>query len=233
MYQILLCYNSTTFTATTVGATSWAWDFGSNATPQTANTAGPHTVSFTSAGAQNVSLTVGNNAGNDVLNQTVALDTTVDASFTYTASNEIVNFGGVTTGGTSYFWSFGDGTSSTAMFPGNHVYSTSGLFTVSLTVTNDCGSSTYSTVIDVIVTNVNNLTKDWNVNVFPNPSRGQFTVELDGVFGDVELSIMDITGKQIRNWNYSNIATGWKTSIDASELAKGIYILKVQSGEWY
>jgi len=144
-------------------------------------------------------LTVTNNAGNDLLSQTVNLDSTIDASFTYNASNEIVNFGGVTTGGSSYFWNFGDGTSSTAMFPGNHVYATSGLFTVSLTVTNDCGSASYSTVIDVIVTDVNNLTKDWNVNVFPNPSSGQFTVELDGIFGDVELSITDVAGKKVKS----------------------------------
>ena len=117
------------------------------------------------------------------------------------------------------------------MFPGNHVYNTSGLFTVSLTVTNTCGSSTSSANIEVIVSDVNNLTKDWNVNVFPNPTSGQFTVALDGIFGDVELSITDVAGKQIRAWNYSNIATGWKTAIDASELAKGIYILKVKSGD--
>jgi PKD repeat protein len=225
------CYNGTTFTSTTIGATSWSWDFGANATPQTANTAGPHTVTFSNASAQNVSLTVMNNAGNDVLSQTIAVDSTVDASFTFTTNNEIINFGGVNTGGTSYFWDFGDGTSSTAMFPGNHVYNTSGLFTVSLTVTNTCGSSTSSANIDVIVSDVNNLTKDWNVNVFPNPTSGQFTVALDGIFGDVELSITDVAGKQIRAWNYSNIATGWKTAIDASELAKGIYILKVKSGD--
>ena len=225
------CYDATTFTATSTGATSWAWNFGANATPQTANTAGPHIVSFSNANTQDVSLTVMNSIGNDVLNQTIALDSTAEASFTYTTNNEIINFGGVTPGATSYSWDFGDGTSSPAMFPGNHVYATSGLFTVSLTVTNPCGSATYSTVVSAIIADVNNFTKDWKVNLFPNPSSGQFTVELDGIFGDVELSIIDIAGKQIRTWNYSSIATGWKTTINASELAKGIYILKVKSDD--
>ena len=55
-----ICLNkSVTFTDTSVGAvTSWAWNFGAGATPATANTVGPHTVTYSTIGAKTVSLTV-------------------------------------------------------------------------------------------------------------------------------------------------------------------------------
>lgn len=55
-----ICLNqSVTFTDTSTGTlTSWAWNFGTGATPATANTVGPHTVTYSSGGAKTVSLTV-------------------------------------------------------------------------------------------------------------------------------------------------------------------------------
>ncbi len=52
-----------TFTDNSVLATSWAWNFGANATPATASTQGAHNVQYTTAGKKTVSLTLnGNNA---------------------------------------------------------------------------------------------------------------------------------------------------------------------------
>ncbi len=51
--------NSTTFTdASTCSATSWLWDFGAGASPATANTQGPHTVTYNTVGLKTVTLTV-------------------------------------------------------------------------------------------------------------------------------------------------------------------------------
>jgi PKD repeat protein len=53
--------NSTVFTdASTCGATSWAWSFGDGASPATANTKGPHVVTYNTAGLKTVILTVNN-----------------------------------------------------------------------------------------------------------------------------------------------------------------------------
>ncbi len=49
--------NNYTFTDLSVGATSWAWDFGPGAIPATANTAGPHVVNYSSAGTKTAVLT--------------------------------------------------------------------------------------------------------------------------------------------------------------------------------
>ncbi|MCO5266092.1 MAG: PKD domain-containing protein [Lentimicrobium sp.] len=48
----------------TCNATSWLWDFGADASPQTATTQGPHMVTYSSAGPKTISLTVNGNNTN-------------------------------------------------------------------------------------------------------------------------------------------------------------------------
>jgi photosystem II stability/assembly factor-like uncharacterized protein len=50
-----------TFTDQSSGTNSWMWNFGSGATPATANTQGPHQVQYSSAGSKTISLTINNN----------------------------------------------------------------------------------------------------------------------------------------------------------------------------
>lgn len=55
----IIVNNSTTFTdASTCSINSWLWNFGAGASPATANTQGPHTVTYTTTGQKTVSLTV-------------------------------------------------------------------------------------------------------------------------------------------------------------------------------
>ncbi|WP_291721943.1 T9SS type A sorting domain-containing protein [Bernardetia sp.] len=46
------------FTDYSAGATSWSWDFGTDATPATANTVGPHTVTYSTPGVKTITLTI-------------------------------------------------------------------------------------------------------------------------------------------------------------------------------
>ena len=55
--------NPTTFTdASTCDVNTWMWDFGADANPATADTQGPHTVTYSTTGLKTVSLTVNGNA---------------------------------------------------------------------------------------------------------------------------------------------------------------------------
>lgn len=47
-----------TFTDASIGATTWNWNFGVGATPATANTAGPHSVTYSSGGTKSISLSI-------------------------------------------------------------------------------------------------------------------------------------------------------------------------------
>ncbi len=50
----------------------------------------------------------------------------------------------------TYLWNFGDGTTSNSQSPSSHSYQTPGNYTVTHTITNDCGTSTYSQQIRVL-----------------------------------------------------------------------------------
>ena len=215
----------------TNGATSWTWDFGTNATPATATGAGPHNVAFSGAGTYNVQLIATSPIGSDTTIQTITVDDVPAVDFSWTTNNENITFSNNSTNGTSYSWDFGDGTSTGIANPGLHVYTTSGIFTVTLTATNQCGSNSISKDVAVVVTNTNNLAKNWYVGVTPNPSNGQFNLTLDGIQGDINVTINDIQGKEIRQWNFTNTNSTWTQPLDATDLASGIYILRVGTAE--
>ncbi len=62
---------TTTFTNnSSSGITSYAWNFGSGATPATANTVGPHTVSYSTTGSKTISLTVTSPGGTNTSTKT-------------------------------------------------------------------------------------------------------------------------------------------------------------------
>ena len=65
--RIICVGSSVTFTNTstgTTGSTTYSWNFGSGATPGTASTIGPHTVTYSTTGSKTVSLTITEGASN-------------------------------------------------------------------------------------------------------------------------------------------------------------------------
>ncbi|MFQ5448641.1 MAG: PKD domain-containing protein, partial [Saprospiraceae bacterium] len=61
-----------------------------------------------------------------------------------------VNFTNTSTGGGSYEWDFGDGTGTSTEQNPVYIYTATGQYTVTLTATNDCGSSTVMIVVQVL-----------------------------------------------------------------------------------
>ncbi len=126
--------------------TSWKWSFGDGKTSTSKNPA----YTYTKAGKYSVSLTVKNAAGSStktIKNYIVvnALKTPVAAFSASPRSGKAplkVQFTDKSSNSpTSWKWSFGDGTYSTAKNP-VHKYSKVGKYTVSLTVKNAKGSNT-------------------------------------------------------------------------------------------
>lgn len=97
-------------------------------------------VTWGAAGSGSISLLI-----TDSNNETTLIEVCVDilvapvASFTASAAcvckNAPISFTNTSTGGSSYFWDFGDGNTS-AMFQPTHQYAGPGTYTVTLTVTN-------------------------------------------------------------------------------------------------
>lgn len=79
------------------------------------------------------------------------------AGFTPVVLGAVVSFTNTSSNATSYTWSFGDGNSSTLTNP-THTYATDGVYTVTLTAMNSCGSSTFSQMVTIVTTPVASFT---------------------------------------------------------------------------
>ena len=139
-----------TFTASASGGTSpytFSWNFEDAGTA----TVNPATHTYSSSGSFVVTVTAKDATGASASSsQTVTVAAAFGVSFTISPAspeaNLVESFTATTTGGVgpdSFRWDFGDGGASTAN-PASHTYTTSGSFTVVVTVTDSNGAKATS-----------------------------------------------------------------------------------------
>ena len=129
-------------------ATSYQWQF-PGGTPASSTDENPEVV-YNQIGEFDVSLTVFNQFGSDIIEQNDAITVTdvPVVNFESSASGSVVSFTNTSMRGESYDWDFGDGNSSTLENP-DHSYQLSDSYVVTLNVTNACGTTTFSRVVVV------------------------------------------------------------------------------------
>jgi len=129
--------------------TSWSWTF-EGGTPSTSSNPNP-TITYNSPGTFNVSLTVSNSQGSDnlTINNFITVGEAPVADFTYTINELEVDFQNESSNATSYVWNFGDGGTSTQINP-IHEYDEDGVYIVTLTASNECGSDVFVQEIEII-----------------------------------------------------------------------------------
>ena len=62
-----------------------------------------------------------------------------------------------------------------------------------------------------------------NINLFPNPTSDQITIDIKGYNGDVNIEVYDLQGRLLE--------TTTNTIVSLKKHAKGIYVLKISYGE--
>ncbi len=183
------------------------------------------TIDVTENGTYSVTVTnptTGCTATDEV---TVTVNYTPDASFTYTSAGLTVIFTNTSTDGASYSWSFGDGGTSTEANP-SHTYAVGGAYTVTLTVSNPCGTDFYSVVIE-IGNAVNDLVLDQSVTITPNPTSDLTTVQIALPESmDIRLELSNSVGQQVWSAIPGTIINGSYT-IDMTQFAAGVYQLHI------
>ncbi len=135
--------------------TSWLWNFGDGGSSTQQNP----DYTYTIPGTYNVTLTAINSAGNNTIieNNLITVNyASPIAGFTENTTSGLnplnVQFSDQSTGNvTSYYWTFGNGGSSTLQNP-TYTYNIAGIYTVTLTASNAYGNNTVTmaSLIDVI-----------------------------------------------------------------------------------
>lgn len=214
-------------------ATSWSWAL-PGATPSTSTAQHP-TVVYNSAGTYTVTLTATNAAGNATATQTdyIQVNTAPTAGFTVVTNANVVNFTNSSTGATSYVWDFGDGSPTSTEANPTHAYTAGGMYEVTLTATNECGSISATMEVTAGANSTEDIPGISRFEVFPNPNDGSFTLVMEGTpqTGLLGLSFFNVLG-QCQYQGTADFRMGYLTKeFSFSSLATGVYTLQVKSGD--
>lgn len=138
------------FNSTSTGnPSSYSWSF-PGGTPTSSTEQNPVVV-YNTPGVYNVTLVASNAGGSNTLlqNNYVTVNSAPATSFTSIVNGSTATFTNTTTNGTTYSWNFGDGGTSTQSNP-SHTYANDGTYSVVLTATNTCGTSTATQTVTII-----------------------------------------------------------------------------------
>ncbi len=88
-----------------------------------------------------------------------------------------------------------------------------------------------SKVIDLEAgSSISNVTINEAINIYPNPSNGQFTLDFTSVKNQVSsVKIYDLVGKNVYSKDAKINEGANKLSIDVSNLSSGVYILNIEN----
>ena len=153
------------------------------------------------------------------------------ANFAAGINNATVSFTNASQHYQTLLWDFGDGTTSTSVNP-VHTYAASGTYTVRLTVTNNCGSSTIEQSIQVIIVGVRNATSIWQLEVFPNPADGHFTLQAQGLPAgeEMQMLIVNALGQVVGRETLPLQGESLSRSFDYAHLPAGLYTIQLTTG---
>ena len=125
------------------------WEF-PGGLPSTITNDPQPTIMYPEPGMYDVILTVTNDTGTDVITQTVFVNVLGEpiADFDFTVDDNQVIFENLSENGDTYLWDFGDNTSAVTE-DAEHIYDNFGAYIVTLTATNDCGSSSVTLQVNI------------------------------------------------------------------------------------
>jgi PKD repeat protein len=155
------------------------------------------------------------------------------ASFTFNANvGGVVTFTNTSTDYVSSQWNFGDNTAWSNNTNPTHTYLEDGVYTVTLTVFNDCGSITINQVVTVLGTGVEELPEGQSLSIAPNPSNGQFALTFSSTTNqNVNISLLNVNGQVIAEDYLGNVSGSVKRAYDYSQLSKGVYMIRIVTNE--
>ena len=159
---------------------------------------------------------------------------------------------------TDVLWDFGDGTTSTDLFP-SHQYDGDGPFTLCVTATfttsdsSTCsiiycvelsgqmvggpgfgaGSGFTINIINNIVLGVEEAELITDLSLWPNPTSDQLNIRYNNVSNEIQIiDILDITGKVVIQKQLGSAVGEVNNSISLNALPSGIYLLRLSTSDF-
>lgn len=212
------CVGDTISLMTTSPFDTYSWSSGDST----------QTIWVTGGGSYIVNVTDACGAGVDTVD-VQAFIIGANAAFTSSVNMMDATFTNNSTGsGTvTYAWNFGDGNTSTQMSP-VHTYAANGTYTVTLTVSNECGTST---ITDTVVINFVGIANPSNmdVKVFPNPAHDRVIIATDlGEIQDLRVSVVSMMGQVMVDQQFTGVNGSFRQALDLNALAAGVYFVHVE-----
>ena len=136
-----------------------------------------------------------------------------------------IEFDNLSYDATDYEWNFGDGTISTDFEP-THTYAVGGVLPMYLVAANNCGTDTAFLNLESV--GIVERSQSSQLNIYPNPSNGNFFIEIDER-KDVpsEILIYNSLGQIVHHELVQQV--DGKIYYEAGNLKRGVYLLLIQS----
>lgn len=82
--------------------------------------------------------------------------------------------------------------------------------------------------IDNTSTGIEQTNSDLTFSITPNPAKNNITISMDQIYKEIQISILDIQGKQLAAYTFKKQNS---IDLDVSHLSKGNYFVKIQADQ--
>jgi hypothetical protein len=143
-------------------------------------------------------------------------------NFNFEINDNEVQFTNLSFNTLEYFWNFGDNSTSSEINP-LHIYADYEGYNVTLTASNNCSSFKAKNTCFLIASDIHDNSNNSNIQVFPNPSKGNFTI-LTNFNSHFKIRIFNPSGQEV----FTEIIPS-DNSINLFYLPKGFYQMLLQN----